>query len=57
MRDFTPDFANPGIYFRNKIGHMDVWTIILGKSEGGQVQCGQIGGAYVWAKGAFSGSD
>ena len=56
-RDFTPDSAYPGIYFRNKIGHMDVWTIILGKSQGGQVQCGQIGGASVREKGAFSGSD
>ena len=35
---------------------MEVWTIFSGKSWGGQVKSGQISGAAVRTKGAFSGS-
>ena len=35
---------------------MEVRTINFGKSQGGQVQSGQISGASVRTKGAFSGS-
>ena len=56
MRNFTPNPANLGIFFPKNRPDMDVRSIIFGKSRGGQMQSGQIGGTSLLTKCAFSGS-